>query len=439
VSISPRGFYQPPPSDRELTEDIVWEVLRDQFPELALRTVKLLGSGWEHDAYLVDDHLVVRFPRYADVALGFEREEGIRALVASVAGASFGVPRITLWGKPTARFPHRFAGHELIPGVAIDDPRVPVVPELADDIGHSLSLIHSIPAAAANAVDVDIVEDDPRDLSTGLHLVQNWVSLVPEITRAAPDACAWLRAAPVVPRRYAGVPRFIHNDFQNEHIIVNPVTGRLSGIIDWSGAILGDPARDFSYVLLARGWAFVERAMNAYDLPLDAEFAERVVFSARLGSLAWLADAIKRRADTTALLETVRRAFAAATPNDGSMGYDIHITRATDWADRAPDREIGADEWLAYISSDPSLTLDPTNGHHFAVWSGESSHGEAWFDWSDGQIYTKNPDPPVIAKAVAIAYTLGGRVQGDDGETYLPDGQLERDGQIEEDHDWRTW
>ena len=63
MSISPRGFYQAPPSDRELTEDIVWEVLRDQFPELALRSVKLLGSGWEHDAYLVDDHVVVRFPR----------------------------------------------------------------------------------------------------------------------------------------------------------------------------------------------------------------------------------------------------------------------------------------------------------------------------------------------------------------------------------------
>lgn len=41
------------------------------------------------------------------------------------------------------------------------------------------------------------------------------------------------------------------------------------------------------------------------------------------------------------------------------MGYDIHITRAADWADRAPDREIGADQWLAYVSSDPSLTLDP--------------------------------------------------------------------------------
>ena len=121
------------------------------------------------------------------------------------------------------------------------------------------------------------------------------------------------------------------------------------------------------------------------------------------------------------------------------MGYDNHITRAADWADGSPEPEITADQWLAYIRDDPTLKLDPANGDYFAEWSGESRHGAAWFDWSDGQIYTKNPDPPVVTKAVAIAYALGARVQGDDGEIYLPDGQVERDGEIEEDQDWRTW
>lgn len=93
-----------------------------------------------------------------------------------------------------------------------------------------------------------------------------------------------------------------------EHVIVSPITGRLSGIIDWGGG-LGDPARDFSYVLLHGGWSFFQRAVGAYDLPLDAEFAERTLFSARLGALGWLADAVKRGGSTSRDLAIVRRVF----------------------------------------------------------------------------------------------------------------------------------
>ena len=93
-----------------------------------------------------------------------------------------------------------------------------------------------------------------------------------------------------------------------EHVLVDPLTGRLSGIIDW-GPDLGDPARDFSYVLLHGGWPFLQRALAAYDLPLDAEFAERTLFSARLGALDWLGYAITHGGSTSRDLATVRRVF----------------------------------------------------------------------------------------------------------------------------------
>lgn len=98
------------------------------------------------------------------------------------------------------------------------------------------------------------------------------------------------------------------------------------------------------------------------------------------------------------------------------MGYDFHITRRNDWADEGND--ITAEEWLAYIRSDPELTLTGTNGPYYAVWSGASQHSEPWLDWSRGQVYTKNPDSPLIDKMIAIAHNLSGTVQGDDGEVY---------------------
>jgi hypothetical protein len=75
-------------------------------------------------------------------------------------------------------------------------------------------------------------------------------------------------------------------------------TSRFSGIIDWGGGF-GDSARDFSYVLFQGGWSFFQRVVDAYDLPLDAEFADRTLFSARLGRLGWLADVLKRGGSTS--------------------------------------------------------------------------------------------------------------------------------------------
>src|SRR5262245_65787077 len=102
------------------------------------------------------------------------------------------------------------------------------------------------------------------------------------------------------------------------------------------------------------------------------------------------------------------------------MGYDLHITRAQHWTDDEP--VITADEWLACVDEDPELRLAGYNGPYFALWSGQSKYPDPWFDWSLGRVHTKNPDPPIIGKAVAIATRLGATVQGDDGEVYLSDG-----------------
>jgi hypothetical protein len=123
------------------------------------------------------------------------------------------------------------------------------------------------------------------------------------------------------------------------------------------------------------------------------------------------------------------------------VGYDIHIIRSDHWSDIEPDQQITAQEWLAYVSGDPELQLAGYNGEYFALWSGQSRYPDPWFDWSLGRIHTKNPDPPLVAKAIEIARALGARVQGDDGEIYLPDGRVERDEAIDDrpGTDWRTW
>ena len=121
------------------------------------------------------------------------------------------------------------------------------------------------------------------------------------------------------------------------------------------------------------------------------------------------------------------------------MGYEVYITRAEHWADHEP--VISADEWLAFIAEDPELRLAGYSGPYFALWSGQSKYSDAWFNWFNGRVHTENPDPPMIQKAIAIAARLGARVQGDDGEIYLPDGRVEVDGAVDDSPsmDWRKW
>jgi|GEM_PF-1056906 len=101
------------------------------------------------------------------------------------------------------------------------------------------------------------------------------------------------------------------------------------------------------------------------------------------------------------------------------MGYDVHITRAESWAENE-GHWIAAEEWLRVVEEDEELRLDPhpSNGPYMALWNGPSEGPEPWFNWSDGNVYTKNPDAPLLAKMIELAEKLNAKVQGDDGEVY---------------------
>ncbi len=93
------------------------------------------------------------------------------------------------------------------------------------------------------------------------------------------------------------------------------------------------------------------------------------------------------------------------------MGYDLRITRSTDWT-RNAGHEIDSSEWLALVRDDPELTLDPSNGPYAVRWA------STWFDWFEGNVFTTDPDRATVAKMLKIAELLMGVVQGDDGEFY---------------------
>lgn len=106
------------------------------------------------------------------------------------------------------------------------------------------------------------------------------------------------------------------------------------------------------------------------------------------------------------------------------MGYDLHITRATDWNENS-GLEISAEEWLALVDADPELGSYPAEGPYVAHWSTPEFPKSSWFDWYEGNVFTTDPEQPAVVKMLALAKRLAAVVQGDDGELY------------ESSHEWR--
>jgi aminoglycoside phosphotransferase (APT) family kinase protein len=269
---NPRKIFMPerPGTDCDLSEEIVRRTLQEQFPDLDPETVDHVGAGWSSDVYLVNGGLVVRFPRNAELAGWMEQDEAILGLVHSAIDSAVRVPKIILKGRGSVHFPHPFLGYELIPGIGADDPRTPDSEELVPDLAKALSHIHSIPVSSARKIGLVRHEDDP----------------------------------------FTGRPCFLHGDFMPDNIIVDPETGRLVGIIDWGNAAIGDPALDFIWFVLWRGWDFARSVLDAYELPVDDGMVERVGFHARIRAVEWLADTVRRGGNPENHLSWVRNAFS---------------------------------------------------------------------------------------------------------------------------------
>lgn len=296
--------------DRPLTLEDARAVIMACFPAIDARELKYLGSGWDYDAYLTSDDWVFRFPRRADCADVFESESRIHHLAASALPSGIAVPHVELMGQPSPGFPYRFAGHRLIPGVAADAIGLNLNPNLAREIATALGAIHSIPEETAKAAGVVEMNVDDR---AEKRWFERGMKVVPELRGLDPgvdQALRWVNRISPPFARFEGQLRFTHNDLGPDHLIVDSATGQLVGMIDWSDAILGDPVRDFVFLVTWQGWWFADEVLRYYPHSVDRGFREGLRFVARLLSVMWLAEAHERQTDVAKHVEWVRNAHA---------------------------------------------------------------------------------------------------------------------------------
>jgi aminoglycoside phosphotransferase (APT) family kinase protein len=212
-------------------------------------TILEIDVGYDFEVAIVDDEWVFRFPRRAGVEQALELEIVLLPVIAPALPVD--VPVF----EHISRRP-LFVGYRLLRGE-------PLVDEDADGVRAFLEALHAF---------------DPGGLPVGR----------PDWAGAYRDQCAEFerRVFPLLDtdrraqaRRFFGeveslvdfVPALLHADLGPEHLRVRD--GRLTGVIDWGDARVGDPALDYAWLL---NGPFA-------DWDVDPDLRRRARFYHRLG------------------------------------------------------------------------------------------------------------------------------------------------------------
>lgn len=269
-----------------------------------------------------------RFPHRAGYVDLLDTERRLHALVAGVLPSPVAVPRIDLVGQPSAAFPYRFAGHRFMPGTAADAIEPSLLPVTARTLGAALGAIHAIPEDAVRAAGIDEMSGDDPARRQWLNRGVAAAAALRGIDAVVDRAREWLGQQHLLSLPPPPGPRsLVHTDLTPDHLLADPATGGLIGILDWTDAILDDPARDFVPLVASCGWAFADEVLRGYPGRVDPAFRQRLRFMARLLSLIWLVMAREEGADVAEHVRWVHNAFAA---EDDSRVGDENISGGVD-------------------------------------------------------------------------------------------------------------
>ncbi|HTU71201.1 MAG TPA: phosphotransferase [Candidatus Baltobacteraceae bacterium] len=203
----------------DVDEVLARRLIGAQFPQLARASMRRIGSGWDNAAYLVEEHLVFRFPRRTIAAPLMTKELAILPVLAPKVAPP--IPRPVYAGTPSDEYPWQFGGYELLLGASAcsrdlsDDDRR----HLAHDLGVFLRRLHDVdpgPLRDLGLAGDDIGRLDPARL---------------QVDEPPLD----------------GKPCVVHGDLYARHLLLDH-HHRLCAVIDWSDVHEGLPAVDLAAV-----------------------------------------------------------------------------------------------------------------------------------------------------------------------------------------------
>jgi aminoglycoside phosphotransferase (APT) family kinase protein len=213
----------------ELREDVVRRLLEQQLPEwAALPLARVPTYGTDNVLFRLGDELQVRLPRLRpnerSTQISFEAEW----LPRLRPHLPVEIPDVVAIGEPTREYPYTWGVYRWLDGA----PPVDGTAQLAHDLAAFLAALQRVDTAGA-----------PRGTHRGGPLALRDRGTRAELDRLGdPRATAVWEAAVAAPA-WDGEPVWLHGDILEGNLLVRD--GRLTGVLDWGAAAVGDPAFDY--------------------------------------------------------------------------------------------------------------------------------------------------------------------------------------------------
>jgi aminoglycoside phosphotransferase (APT) family kinase protein len=209
---------------------LVRRLLRGQFPEWADLPVTPLASGGTVNAvYRLGDDLTVRLPLAGGGAGDVAKEH--HALTV-VKGLPVEVPAVVALGEPAEGYPWPWAVHGWLDG----EPALEGRDAPARDLAEFVVALRANPADGPPAYRGKPLA--PVDRATRRAIAE--LSRTDEPFDAAAALAVWTEALDAP--KWTDRPCWVHSDLMPSNLLLRD--GRLTGVLDWATAGLGDPACD---------------------------------------------------------------------------------------------------------------------------------------------------------------------------------------------------
>ena len=243
----------------DVSEALVRRLLNDQMPHLAALPLRIVEPwGTDNAIWRLGDNLTVRLPRIQWAAGQVDHEA--KWLPKLAPHLPVDIPEPVETGEPGRGYPFRWAIHRWLNGEGAS------LAGMSDPTAFALDLAEVVRGLQQAATDgAPSARNRARALADYDAATRKAIASAKQLIDAGAALAVWEEA--LAAPAYDGPPVWVQGDLEGNCLVRD---GRLSGIVDWGSACVGDPAVDVQVV-----WSplFTEASRAAFLDALEVDAA----------------------------------------------------------------------------------------------------------------------------------------------------------------------
>lgn len=268
------------------TEALYKSRIKKYFPELKIKSLKLITVGYNHDVVIINDEVVFRFIKGEKCSKEFLKE--IKFLDYFSKNAKIPIPGYYFISKDKS-----FGAYKLIKGSEMSESFIRKLKGreknvFIKDLADFLTQLHKVPLKKARKFDFDkgsFIKDRKERFQKRKKTIFKFLS------KEEKD---------FMTNFYKNIPKLLahpskvltHLDLDCRHILVDKKKRKMTGIIDFEALTIRDPASEFYWFRIV-GEKFTKELYEKYSGPKDDRFLLRTKYYAMIHLFEITYDGIK--------------------------------------------------------------------------------------------------------------------------------------------------